>query len=757
MLLIVMLALYASAAAADISFSQIYTLADPDSAQTRIDACTMDGELTVVLPAGTALDAVPLYYSCSDSGAAVAAIGANGAVAASNGCTLNLTELCGDTERFEITLRARSATGTVDQKLVFRRVASVDAVFLVSDDPVNQGREWVEASPDKTNKATGSMVMLGSDGTTVYSGGLTQIKGRGNSTWNGAKKPYQIKLSSKTDLLQTGDKDNRAKTWVLLANFFDSTMLRNSIAFDLAAAMGMDPALQYTPISLYYDGEYRGAYVLSEKVEINSGRVDITDLEEANEAANPTVEDLTELPTATGKTDNGATYIYCTGMQSPEDITGGYLLEIDMASRAQEEICYFVTSRGEYVVVKSPECCSKEEMAYIASLYQEYEDAVYSGGTNAATGKSYAEYVNLESIVQCYLINEISKNPDGFHTSAYLYKDAGSDMMRMGPIWDYDLAFGIGVGANSPVCAQPEGLFTAYTDIGTVLYQNSAFRMEVQRQYTQIVAPLMETLCGDENAVNADGALHSIAYYAQRIEASAACNQVLWPQQAHYTSSQPGGAGWQPNVDFLKYYIQARGAWLLEEFSSWRADGYDELEHYMDVQPDDWFYENVLQATQYGLMQGTGSGIFSPLNNTTRAQTAQVLYNLEKPGSVPFARVFSDVNQGDWFASPVMWAYDEGVVQGYPDGTFRPNAGVTRQDMLVLLYRHAGEPAVENSTLSAYSDASAVSEYARAAVEWALDQKIIEGYTDSTLRPKKTTTRAEFATIILRYYEKYEK
>ena len=261
------------------------------------------------------------------------------------------------------------------------------------------------------------MILLDETGSTVNAGKLKQIKGRGNSTWKGAKKPYQIKLDKKADLLSSGDAANSNKTWVLLANDFDPSLLRNSLAFDLAGAMQMDPALQYRPVSLYYDGEYRGAYQLSEKVEIASGRVDITDLEKLNEEANAAIDDLATLPLAQATTANGATYRYTTGMQSPADITGGYLLEMDFATRAQEELCYFVTKRGYYVVVKRPECCSQAEMDYIASYYQTYEDILFTG--QPQNGKTLQDYIDLTSAAQCYIINELSKNPDGFHTSSY--------------------------------------------------------------------------------------------------------------------------------------------------------------------------------------------------------------------------------------------------------------------------------------------------------------------------------------------------
>ena len=206
-------------------------------------------------------------------------------------------------------------------------------------------------------------------------------------------------------------------------------------------------------------------------------------------------------------------------MNDPADITGGYLLEMDFADRAMEEKCYFITTRGFYVVVKSPEACSKAEMDYIASWYQDYEDAVFEGGTSSKTGKPFTDYVTVESMVQCYLVNELSKNGDGFNTSAYLYKETGSEPMKMGPLWDYDLSFGN--NNYEDLLPQPELLYTVYGSLGRALYALPEFRAEAQRQYTKYITPLADVLAGDADAVSADGSVHSFVWYREQVAAAA--------------------------------------------------------------------------------------------------------------------------------------------------------------------------------------------------------------------------------------------
>lgn len=742
-----------TALAADPEIEDIHTYADTALEHTRIGVQTVEDVQYLFLPAGMPQDAVPVYFTV-DKSAVVVATGAKHSSVVKNGDVLNLPALCGDGPQYSVTFRMRAAAGSASQSIVFVTEEKLPALFLASDDPVNKGREWVESSPDKSNKATGAMVLWDETGGTVYSGALKQIKGRGNSTWGAAKKPYQIKLAEAADLLQTGQADNRAKTWVLLANYFDASMVKNAMTYDLASAMQMDAAMEQQFVNLYYDGEYRGVYELCEKVEVGSGRVDIKDLEKENEEANPSVADLAELPVAKDQTASGATYVYCTGMQSPQDITGGYLLEMDMPDRAQVEKCYFVTKRGTYIVVKSPECCSKDEMAYIAEYYQQMEDALYNGGRNDAAGKTFGDYVDVESAAQCYLINEFSKNLDAFVSSSYLYKDAGEDQMKMGPVWDYDFAYGAGSDAS---VRSAEGMYTLYSQLGRALYALPEFRTAVHDTFYTVMWPLLDgVLDSSADTASRDGALHSLAYYEELLQGAAGNNSILWDtvvSSGDVVLSQ--GEGWRPNFDNVRSYMLARTAYLNEAFKTWNADDVAPLDNYLDVSKDDWYYDAVSAITQLGLMRGVGNSLFQPEQKMTRAQAAQILYNLEGAEAPQYWAAFPDVKQTDWFAAPVLWAQETKVVLGYPDGTFRPGQSVTREDLLVLMYRYCDEPAVTGSLLAGKKDGAAVSGYAVSAVEWALENKIIEGYTDGTINPKGTASRAELATVLLRFYDKF--
>lgn len=332
----------------------------------------------------------------------------------------------------------------------------VRTLYLKSDDPENKGRAYVEASQDHSAKATGAMTLVTSAGKAVVQDAqLTQIKGRGNSTWGLDKKPYQIKLAEKASLLD-GLASNKAKTWLLLANRCDQTQLRNYVALRTALAAGLAATPDCEFVDLYYDGEYRGLYLLTEKVEIGSGRVDIAEIK--NESS--TGDDLDDLPIGVDINTYGYEFHYVSDAEqsATSNIKGGYLLELDNANYSKER-CYFKTSAG-YFVLKSPENATYEQMKYISEYVQAAVAAASSASGNAA------KYFDLDSLARFFLVNELAKNSDYMrYSSTFFYKDADSDVLRAGPVWDFDLAFGVHTY---------EG-FAEYIDVAGITDPNSTF------------------------------------------------------------------------------------------------------------------------------------------------------------------------------------------------------------------------------------------------------------------------------------------
>lgn len=719
-----------------LDWGTVYAYGDPAEENTKIEVQRIQDDNVLILPATVSPEAVSFFFDIPED-CAVSVTGSLNSAEIRSGQPVDLTALCGEGQ-YDLKLAAKKGSGVSEYSLKVFFVDNIGTMYLVSDDRENKGRAWVEASPDKSNKATGNMILQNADGSVVYQDALTQIKGRGNSTWLSQKKPYQIKLSTKTDLLQTGSKDNATKTWVLLANYSDASNIRNTLIYDLGLELGMAFCAENRWVNLYYDGEYRGCYLLSEKVEIGSGRVDVADLEKRNEDANEGI-DIEELPIETGVTANGATYLYCAGMNAPDDVTGGYLLEMEYSARVEAEVCYFTTSRGQNVVVKSPEYASREEMDYIASLYQEWEDAVYNGGVHPETGKRYTDYVDLKSIVICYLANEITKNHDAFHSSAFFYKDKQDDRLFMGPLWDYDVT----MNYNGEM--RPTGFDTVKAGLAAELCKLGDFREAVRQVYLEEVAPLMtDVLFGEADAVSDMGVIRSFRYYEELLSGSMTCNSLLWPNTAQ----------WQQEMTVLQDFLTARNAYLVSEISKWTADPAFELaeSRFADVDETAWYFEDVHKAAGYGLMVGVGGDAFRPMQKAMRAHVIQTLYNLAGKPPVAFCDVYEDVKQNAEYANAVSWGIGQGILPGSPEGLFEPMKQVSREETVVYLYRYMGAPAAGDDRLSGFADADAISEYARAAMQWAVEADLL-ALENNSLRPTDPITRAELASLLVRFCE----
>ncbi len=416
--------------------------------------------------------------------------------------------------------------------------ANIPSIFISSSDPAH-GRTYVDES--KSNKASGSMTMLTSSGTVVYDGGLSQIKARGNTTFLADKKAYQIKLDAAVDLTQTSSTQAN-KTWILLANAYDPTLIHNTAAYRMASAFGLD-APDCRSVDLYYDGVYRGNYLLSEKVQTGTGRVEIPDLEKQTEDEN-SGKDLSKLQTATGANRYGDIYQYVTGVKTPESYDGGYLLELDNAYYKGER-SYFITSTGVPFVVKSPENCSKEEMIFISEYVEEMIAASLNGGVNPVTEKSVWDYVDLKSLARFFVLQETVCNADSFASSNYFYLAGPDSPMVAGPVWDFDDSYGI---RDDHVSA--EG-FVGGTFIEPFMNLPD-FRKEVK-----------SFVSSGTYGKAASGRIDSLV---SEIAASQKMNRVLWDASDQmYIKLE----SYDADISNMKNYAALRVKWLKGVFATW--------------------------------------------------------------------------------------------------------------------------------------------------------------------------------------------
>ena len=168
-----------------------------------------------------------------------------------------------------------------------------------------------------------------------------------------------------------------------------------------------------------------------------------------------------------------------------------------------------------------------------------------------------------------------------------------------------------------------------------------------------------------------------------------------------------------------------------------------------------WYYDYVEYVYENGLMNGMSLDTFVPNATVTRAQIAQVLYRLAGSPEYENASKLTDIDADAWYAEAVQWAATEEIVTGYEDGSFKPNRAITREELVTMVYRYAeyaGYRMNYTNDLSAFTDAAKVQPYALEAMQWAVETEILE-VENNELRPTDAITRAELASLLVRFYE----
>lgn len=326
-----------------------------------------------------------------------------------------------------------------------------------------------------------------------------RIKGRGNSTWNLPKKPYKLKFDSKISLLG----EPKDKEWVLLANYTDKSNLRNATAFFMGENMTY---LDWTPCShfveLILNGVYKGTYQLSEQVKISNDRVNVTD--------------------------------------------DGYLLEVDQLSKLDPDDVYFNTNRI-LLNIKDPDIENgSEAYNWIKDYVNNVENTLYSESfLDEKTG--YAQYIDMPSFVDWYLVQEIAKNNDGiFFSSCYMHI-APNGKLTMGPLWDFDIAYG-NVNYNNNM--DPTGFWISKAPWISRMSKDPTFNSLVRKRF-------------DEIYQNRNAIYNYINENATYLKYSVIENNSVWNTLYHNTGTNDKIWGkYENEVQCLKDFISKRLEWL---------------------------------------------------------------------------------------------------------------------------------------------------------------------------------------------------
>lgn len=398
-----------------------------------------------------------------------------------------------------LSLQVKGGNYTKNYKLRVKSFTGLPVVYIDTEDKkeVASREEYVRAKlrivEDIETRSAGEMLES-----------TIRIKGRGNTTWTMPKKPYKIKFDKKTSLL--GEPADKA--WVLLANYADKTALRNETAFFMGRMSRLDYTSRTHFVELILNGVYNGTYQLGEQLKIASHRVNVGD--------------------------------------------DGFLMEVD-ARADGEDVTFKVNHINAPINIKDPELrVGDESYNYVVRYLQRIDSVLFSDSFRDAE-KGYRAYLDEESFVDWYVINEIAKNNDAcFFSSCYMNLERGKKL-KMGPLWDFDIAFG---NVNYNGCDNPEGFWIKAVAWYTRLFEDPHFVAKVKERFAYYYDHRNQIY--DE--INAN---------AQYLKYSVVENNNKWGTLYEYT--WPNNMIWgsyENEVQSFKLWLERRFQWLNEQFAT---------------------------------------------------------------------------------------------------------------------------------------------------------------------------------------------
>ena len=444
-------------------------------------------------------------------------------------------------------------------ELTIYQGSKIPSVFFTVD-----GKQLKKVNQSKNEIITeGQVVFQEADGTRSYQGDLTHLKGRGNNSFSYFKKPYEFKLAQKADLCGMG----KAKTWILLANYLDVSLLRNQIILDISQEIGLPYAVECQQVDVWQNGVYNGLYLMTEKIQISKKRINITDLEEKMEAVNDQPLDSYKR---FNKEDGFLPIMRGYRIPNdPEDITGGYIATIEKPHRLKDSKHPGIrTKKNLSVRIKEPTNPSEAEINYFGNLINDMHNAVLAeDGVNPETGKHYTEYLDVTSFARKFLVEEFCKNYDATGGSQHFFKDSDrvDPLLYAGPSWDYDLSFGNmadrGASANKDyLLILRVGSINFYSQIG----KHADFMAAVAKNWREVFRPAAAILMG-ETPASGKSPLRSLDEYYETLKDSATMNSVRWGKGTKV--NKEAGTDFDSGVKALKSWIRRRIDYLDQRFA----------------------------------------------------------------------------------------------------------------------------------------------------------------------------------------------
>ena len=367
----------------------------------------------------------------------------------------------------------------------------------------------------KDNYIQGMMVVKDLERDKIYlEDSPINIRGRGNSTWGMPKKPYRIKFSERTSLLGM----KAAKDYVLLAEYSDKSLMRNYLAHKFASSLEyLEYSLETRFVEVELNGVYQGLYLLTEQVEVDKNRLSLT--------------------------------------QTP-DIEGSFLIELD---QRLYEIPHGVLGEDWFIVankaygIKYP----KTDASTFSNLHFNYIKDYITQVDQAITTKKYHDIIDINNFIDYFIVLELFKNVDVGFSSVYIYKDVNG-LVKMGPVWDFDLA----AGNADYINYGPSGWYGLRSDKNRwfhYLMNDPDFYIAYKERYNDLYKNQIPALIEEIYPT-----LNLISQAATRnFEAWPILNHYVWPNPIEMVNAKTH----QAQVDYLYNYLCQRSKWMYDELN----------------------------------------------------------------------------------------------------------------------------------------------------------------------------------------------
>lgn len=397
-----------------------------------------------------------------------------------------------------------------EEKVYFCQSGNVPTLYI---DTASGTMDYIHEQ--KGNEESGKLRLYTAEGTLDANAKIQSIYGRGNSTWDPPKKPYSLVLNQREELLGMAG----AKEWILLANYFDQTNMRNIMCYDFASAVGC----AYTPechwVDLYLNGTYVGLYLLSERNEVDSQRIDI-----------------------------------------PKD--NSFLISREMEWQAENRnYSYLISDNGVFLRIRHAGIPEDK----IWDIWQSVENAIYaSDGVDPVTGRRWQDLIDMNSWAQQYLLWEVFADYDAGALSKFFYYDGNFDRVFGGPIWDMDNTLSL-YGRHPPNVLMGERKYIWHwerTSLFYTLFQKEDFQSRVKELYRQLYRPLLMELV--ESGMDT---------YLIRSMTAANMNRLRWeasdPSEAIQTMKQY----LKKRIAFLDDYWESEDDYCIIDVTNVSSDG----------------------------------------------------------------------------------------------------------------------------------------------------------------------------------------